>query len=99
MPGVAFDIANGVDTPNRRTGLVSRLVNIRKVGMVTTFGNNFWEVRYVGDPGRRIISRGLRPLFHPECTLLWKGLYNVEKCQPQARTAFLEDIKQSFRDF
>lgn len=70
-----------------------------QVGMVTTFGNKFWEVQYVGDLGRRIISRGLRPLFHPECTLLWKGLYNVEKCQPQARTAFLEDVKQSFRDF
>lgn len=67
--------------------------------MVTTFGNKFWEVLYVGDPGRRIISRGLRPLFHPECTLLWKGLYNVEKCKPEARTAFLEDIKRSYRDF
>lgn len=70
-----------------------------QVGVVTTFGNKFWEVLYVGDPGRRIISRGLRPFFHPECTLLWKGLYNVEKCKPEVRTAFLEDIKRSYRDF
>ncbi|CAM9368009.1 unnamed protein product [Pylaiella littoralis] len=99
MPGVAFDLPNGVDKPNPRTGLISRLTNIRKVGMVTTFGNSFWNVRYVGDPGRRIVSRGLRPLMHPECTLLWKGLYDVEKCPPQERSAFLEDVGRSFREF
>lgn len=31
MPGVAFDLPNGVDKPNPRTGLISRLTNIRKV--------------------------------------------------------------------
>lgn len=70
-----------------------------QVGMVTTFGNGFWNVRYVGDPGRRIVSKGLRPLFHPECTLLWKGLYDIEKCAPEARTAFLKDVQRSFREF
>ncbi|CBJ32295.1 NAD(P)H dehydrogenase (quinone) [Ectocarpus siliculosus] len=99
MPGVAFDLPNGVEKPHPKTGFISRLTNIRKVGMVTTFGNSFWNVRYVGDPGRRIVSRGLRPLFHPECTLLWKGLYDVEKCPPQDRSAFLEDVGRSFRDF
>lgn len=33
MPGVAFDLpnGNGVDKPNPKTGLISRLTNIRKV--------------------------------------------------------------------
>lgn len=31
MPGVAFDLANGVETPNARTGFISRLTNVRKV--------------------------------------------------------------------
>ena len=31
MPGVAFDLPNGVDKPNPKTGLISRLTNIRKV--------------------------------------------------------------------
>lgn len=66
---------------------------------MTTFGNSFWNVRSVGDPGRRIVSKGLRPLFHPECTLLWKGLYDVEKCPPESRSAFLEDVGRSFRYF
>ena len=30
----------------------------RKVGVVTTYGSDFKVIRYVGDPGRRIISRG-----------------------------------------
>eukprot|EP00904_Undaria_pinnatifida_P000867 jgi/Undpi1/10781/HiC_scaffold_29.g13229.m1 len=99
MPGVAFDLANGVETPNARTGFISRLTNVRKLGVVTTFGNKYWNVRYVGDPGRRIVARGLRPLCHPECTLLWKGIYTVETCTPEARSAFLEDVGRSFRDF
>lgn len=70
-----------------------------QVGMVTTFGNGFWNVRYVGDPGRRIVARGLRPNFHPRCTVLWKGLYDVEKCTPKKRESFLEDVKESFRGF
>lgn len=67
--------------------------------MVTTFGNGFWNVRYVGDPGRRIVARGLRPLFHPECTVLWKGLYDVEKCPREKRERFLKDVKEAFRFF
>lgn len=31
MPGVAFDLPNGVDKPDPRTGLIRRLTNIRKV--------------------------------------------------------------------
>lgn len=31
MPGVAFDLPNGVDKPNPKTGFISRLTNIRKV--------------------------------------------------------------------
>lgn len=100
IPGVAFDLPNGsTGKPNLRTGFISRLTNIKKVGMVTTFGNGFWNVRYVGDPGRRIVARGLRPNFHPRCTVLWKGLYDVEKCTPKKRESFLEDVKESFRGF
>lgn len=32
--------------------------NNRKVGVVTTYGSERKVVRYVGDPGRRIVSRG-----------------------------------------
>ncbi|CAM9518666.1 unnamed protein product [Choristocarpus tenellus] len=67
--------------------------------MVTTFGNGFWNVRYVGDPGRRIVCRGLRPLFHPECTVLWKGLYNVETCPQPDREKFLRDVSDAFKSF
>lgn len=34
MPGVAFDLPNGVDSPNPKTGLISRLTNIKKVRML-----------------------------------------------------------------
>ncbi|CAN0472332.1 unnamed protein product, partial [Hapterophycus canaliculatus] len=30
MPGVAFDLPNGVEKPDPRTGFISRLTNIRK---------------------------------------------------------------------
>lgn len=70
-----------------------------QVGIVTTFGNNFWNVLHVGDPGRRIICRGLRPLFHPDCTVLWKGLYNAEGCSQGEREGFLRDVKESFSAF
>ncbi|CAM9973700.1 unnamed protein product [Discosporangium mesarthrocarpum] len=99
VPGVAFDIADGSEPPDPLTGMVSRLRNITKVGVVTTFGNGFWNVRYVGDPGRRIVARGLRPLFHPECTVLWKGLYDVEAAPRDKREAFLRDVAKAFETF
>ncbi|CAM9584380.1 unnamed protein product [Choristocarpus tenellus] len=99
LPGVAFDLAKGQERTNLYTGFISRLTNITKVGVVTTFGNGFWNVRYVGDPGRRIVSKGMRPLFHPECTVLWKGLYNVEARPQTDRENFLREVSDAFKTF
>ena len=80
-------------------GLVPCLENIKKVGVVTTYGSSYGVIRYVGDPGRRIIARGLRPLFSKECTVLWLGMYSCDNATQKEREEFLEEVEAYMREF
>jgi len=75
------------------------LENIKKVGVVTTYGSSYGVIRYVGDPGRRIIARGLRPLFSKECTVLWLGMYSCDNATQKEREEFLEEVEAYMREF
>jgi putative NADPH-quinone reductase len=55
LPGVAFRLGGpGVLRP--------LLTNIRRIGVVTTYGSPRWLLWLVGWPDRRLVGRGLRPL-------------------------------------
>lgn len=42
---------------------------------------------------------GLRPLFHPECTLLWLGMYGCDAADKAAREAFLAKVEAYYSEF
>ncbi|KAG5192259.1 NAD(P)H dehydrogenase [Tribonema minus] len=98
-PGATFDMPDGTTPTNPNTGVISRLTNIKRIGVVSTYGNQWQHVQYVGDPGRRLISRGLRAICHPDCSVLWLGLHGVETCAQERRSAFLEHVRQEFSWF
>lgn len=54
LPWFSPDPTDHVNTQTRHAH-----PNNRKVGVVTTYGSEWKVIRYVGDPGRRIISRGV----------------------------------------
>ena len=56
-----------------------RMQNIRLIGAISTYGSPWWWIRLViGDPGRRMIMRGLRPLCHRRCRTFWLGHYRMD---------------------
>jgi NAD(P)H dehydrogenase (quinone) len=55
LPGVAFRLRNG-------GGLEPLLTNIRRLGVVTTYGSPRWLLWFIGWPDRRIVKSAFRPL-------------------------------------
>lgn len=87
VPFVTFDLPSGLQ-PIR-----GRMQNIRLVGGISTYGSPWWWVRFViGDPGRRIVMRGIRPLCHERCRTFWLGHYRMDSSTPESRAAFLARV-------
>ena len=60
VPFATFELPQGLQP------IKGRMQNIRLIGGISTYGSPWWWIRFViGDPGRRIIMRGLRPFCHP----------------------------------
>ncbi len=89
VPFVTFDLPDGLQPIRGRMG------NIRLVGGISTYGSPWWWTRFViGDPGRRIIMRGLRPLCHRRCRTFWLGHYRMDSSTPASRELFLARVER-----
>jgi putative NADPH-quinone reductase len=87
VPFATFDLPEGLQP------VKGRMQNIRLIGAVSTYGSPWWWIRFaIGDPGRRIILRGLRPLCHRRCRAFWLGHYRMDSSTPQSRGAFLARV-------
>ena len=98
LPGVAFRITTNT-SEKTNTGLAPGLPNIKKVGVVTTFGATPLVVLYAGDNGRRFISRGFRALCAPQCAMLWHGLHGMDHTTEAERAAFLKEFEDAYSTF
>ncbi len=60
---------------------------------MTSYGAPWWVVRLIaGDPGRKVLMRGLRPLCHPRATTFYLAHYDMDRSTPATRTAFLDRV-------
>lgn len=88
-PGVAFHMGEGAITPG--------LTNIRRIGVVTTYGSPAWLLWYLGHPDRKLIGRGIRRLCAKGCKLDWLSLTRMDhRTQPEF-DAFLDKTEAHFR--
>jgi putative NADPH-quinone reductase len=79
--------------PGRPIGRV--LTNIRHIAAVSTLGSPWWWWRWVmGEPGRRMLLRGLGALCAPRCRTLWLALHRMDSAGPEARRRFLDRVEQ-----
>src|SRR5262249_60561468 len=83
---VAFDRARGRDR------IRARLQQIRRVSVVTTYGSPRWTNMIEGEPGKRLVRRWLRVLFHPLAHSRWIALYGMDQSDAATRTAFLAPV-------
>jgi NAD(P)H dehydrogenase (quinone) len=86
VPGVAFRLGGpGVIGPLLR--------NIRRIGVVTTYGSPRWLLWLVGWPDRRLIGRGLRRSCARGCRLDWFALMHMDTCTQPRRERFLTIVR------
>ena len=90
----ALDVAFTLNGPNQV--IRPALQHIRRLGGVSTYGASWWWTRWVGDPGRRTLIRGLKPLCHPRCRTTWLAHYNMDVSTPESRRAFLARVEKPF---
>ena len=89
LPGVTFRIA----TAKERT-IRGELSNIRLFVGITTSGSPWWWLKVIGDPGRSLLMKGLRPLYARRCRMRWLQLYNMNHVTAEDRVAFLGRVKR-----
>jgi NAD(P)H dehydrogenase (quinone) len=86
VPGVAFQLGTEAGA------LRPLLTNIRRIGVVTTYGSPRWLLWRVGWPDRRVVRHGLVPLCAPRCRLDWMALTRMDTCSRARRERFLAKL-------
>jgi putative NADPH-quinone reductase len=81
--------------PGKPIGRV--LTNIRYIAAVSTLGSPWWWwTLAMGEPGRRILLRGLSVLCAPGCRTKWLALHRMDSASEAARGRFLDKVERSF---
>ena len=70
--------------------------HIRRLEVVTTCGASWWLSKWVGEPGRRTLLRGLRTLCHPLCRTHYMAHYLMDSSTQQSRAAYLDKVRARF---
>ena len=87
LPGVTFRIA-----PAKERTIRGELSNIRLFVGITTSGSPWWWLKVIGDPGRSLLMKGLRPLYGRRCRMRWLQLYNMNHVTGADRSDFLARV-------
>jgi putative NADPH-quinone reductase len=87
LPDVAFHV------PDDGSRIQPLMTQIRLLGGISTYGAPWWLTRWVGDPGRRVIMRGLRAICAWRCRTFWLAHYKMDTSTPESRAAFLAKVR------
>jgi NAD(P)H dehydrogenase (quinone) len=89
LPGVTFRVASA----KQRT-IGGELRNIKLFVGITTSGSPWWWLKVIGDPGRSLFMKGLRPLYARRCRMRWLQLYNMNHVTQAEREAFVARVRR-----
>jgi NAD(P)H dehydrogenase (quinone) len=89
--GVAYELVEGRRRPKPRLG------NIRTIVTVTSHGSPKYTNAIEGEAGKRLTSRGLRPMCSRRTRVSWISLYNIDRLAAGKRTAFLDRVEARMR--
>jgi NAD(P)H dehydrogenase (quinone) len=90
LPGVTFSVAKAKE---RRIG--GEMRHIRLFVGITTSGSPWWWLKVIGDPGRSLLMKGLRPLYAKRCRTQWLQLHNMNHVTAADRQAFLLRVQRT----
>ena len=89
LPGVTFDIA-----PAKGRRITGKLKHIHRFVGITTSGSPWWWLKLIGDPGRSLFMKGLKPLYARGCRMTWLQLYNMNHATAADRQVFLARVRR-----
>lgn len=85
-PGVAFKLGEGAIEP--------LLTNIKRIGVVTTYGSPTWLLWYIGRIDRKLIGRGIRRLCARDCKVEWLTLTRMDQRTRPECEAFVAKVRE-----
>jgi NAD(P)H dehydrogenase (quinone) len=89
LPGVSFDLkGDGAYVP--------RLFNVKRLGVVCTYGGSRWKTFLAGDPPRRFLKRSMRFNCAPGARVDYLAHYDMDHTRPDRRAAFLSKVEAKF---
>jgi putative NADPH-quinone reductase len=89
LPGVSFDI-------QQDGAYVPRLFNIKRMGVVCTYGGSRLTTFLAGDPPRRFLKRSMRSNCAPGARVDYLAHYDMDHTKPERRAAFLGQVEATF---
>ena len=92
LPGVAF-----LPPPAKGKPAVPGLQHIKRMTVITHGGSPWWVLKLIGDPAKRLFTRGLRLLFAKSCKTTWLQLHNMNNVSPADCHAFMAKVRASLK--
>lgn len=92
LPGVAFAMERGT--------MVPKLLGVRRIDVVTTYGSPWWLPNlYLLRADRSFIARGMRRFCSPATRVRWHALHGIVKSDPARREAHLLAVRSAFAQY
>jgi NAD(P)H dehydrogenase (quinone) len=93
VPHAVFDMPEG-------SGPISGLMtNIKQIMAISTLGSPWWWWKVgMGEPGRKILLRGLPALCGVGCKRVWLGLHKMDSATEKQRMAFLKKVGKAIAE-
>jgi len=93
-PGVAYEL------PRDGSLIKPALLNIRRMGVVTTCGSPWWYTEvYMQNPGKKVLLRGLKTMCGRNVKHLYLTKYSVEAISNEQREIFARKVERHFARF
>ena len=89
------DFTPGDPAPAAPNGLIPRLINVRRMLGVSTYGSPRAATFLAGDNGRNAIGTAIRSSFSSDCTCKWLGLYSMDTASQADRIHFLQSVERA----
>ena len=92
LPGVAF-----LPPPEKGAVAVPGLRHIRRLTVITQGGSPWWWLKVIGDPARKLFTRGLRALMAKNCKTTWLQLHNMNNVTRADCEAFIAKVQNALK--
>ncbi|MGB0360889.1 MAG: NAD(P)H-dependent oxidoreductase [Endozoicomonas sp.] len=79
-------------------GIRPKLVNIKKIQVITTHGASKWRMTLIGNPPRKMMKFSLKAV--TKCKNIdWLALYSMDKISTSELSQFLDKVREKIKHF